>query len=153
MKEKIQHFIQFLIDRLGTYLIGLFLGFFISGAVAFVVFRNYFLPQLSFEKVPADIEIQTDSLGLYEMTPVNNPTKEIESDRDEPTIAESPKNSQLININTASQRDLETLPRIGPVIAEKIIAGRPYTSIIEIQRVSGIGVKTYERIKDQITVN
>ena len=62
-------------------------------------------------------------------------------------------NFLLININTATQGELEMLPRIGPVIAEKIIAGRPYTSIIEIQRVSGIGVKTYERIKDQITVN
>ena len=153
MKEKIQYFTQLLFDRLGTYLIGLFLGVFISGIIAFLGFRYYFLPQLSFEEIPVDIVTQSDSLDISEPTPDSSLTGEIEPSPGGLSVNQSSKNSLLININTATQGELEMLPRIGPVIAEKIIAGRPYTSIIEIQRVSGIGVKTYERIKDQITVN
>lgn len=58
-----------------------------------------------------------------------------------------------ININTASQSQLETLSGIGPVYARKIIEGRPYKTIEEIQKVSGIGPKTFEKIKDKITVS
>jgi competence protein ComEA len=65
--------------------------------------------------------------------------------------------SQLININTATQAELETLSGIGPVTAQKIIAFReangPFTSIEEIQKVSGIGPATFEKIKDFITVD
>lgn len=63
---------------------------------------------------------------------------------------------QLININTASQAELENLPGIGPVTAQKIIAYRdqkgPFVRIEDIQDVSGIGPVTYERIKDLITL-
>jgi competence protein ComEA len=62
-----------------------------------------------------------------------------------------------ININTASQDELEALPGIGPVIAQKIIlyrtANGPFTKIEDIQKVSGIGPKTFEEIKTLITVD
>jgi competence protein ComEA len=62
-----------------------------------------------------------------------------------------------ININTASQVELETLPGIGPSIAQRIIeyreANGPYPTIEAIQNVSGIGPSTFEQIKDLITVN
>ena len=57
-----------------------------------------------------------------------------------------------ININTASSSQLETLPGVGPVRAKQIIEGRPYRSIEEIQKVSGIGQKTFEKLKDKIRV-
>jgi competence protein ComEA len=63
---------------------------------------------------------------------------------------------ELININTAPQEVLETLPEIGPKTAENIITYRQnegfFTSIEEIQKVPGIGPATYEAIKDRITV-
>lgn len=63
----------------------------------------------------------------------------------------------IVNINTASQAELETLPGIGPVTAEKIIEYRQtrggFPRIEEIQKVSGIGPATFEKIKDQITVS
>ena len=61
-----------------------------------------------------------------------------------------------ININTATQAELESLPEIGPVTAQKIIAYReahgPFATIEEIMDVPGIGPKTFEQIKDLITV-
>lgn len=62
----------------------------------------------------------------------------------------------LININTASQAELETLPRIGPAIAQRIIeyrtANGPFSSIEQIMNVRGIGPATFAQIKDFITV-
>jgi competence protein ComEA len=62
----------------------------------------------------------------------------------------------LININTASSFELETLPGIGPAIAQRIIeyreANGPFLDIEDIINVSGIGPGTYERIQDLITV-
>ena len=67
-----------------------------------------------------------------------------------------PPINALININTASQEILETLPEIGPVTAENIITYRQnegaFTQIEEIQKVPGIGPINYEGIKDYITV-
>jgi competence protein ComEA len=64
--------------------------------------------------------------------------------------------TELININTASQFELETLPGIGPTTAQKIIeyreANGPFINTEDIINVSGIGPGTYERIKDLITV-
>jgi competence protein ComEA len=62
----------------------------------------------------------------------------------------------LININTATQSELETLSGIGPVIAKAIMQYRqengPFEEIEAIQSVSGIGPVTFEKIRDFITV-
>jgi len=62
----------------------------------------------------------------------------------------------IVNINTASQAELETLPNIGPVTAQKIIAFRDefgdFAMIEEIKKVSGIGSLTFESIEAYITV-
>jgi competence ComEA-like helix-hairpin-helix protein len=62
------------------------------------------------------------------------------------------KEEEKININTASEAELKTLPRIGKVKAGSIVANRPYTSIDDLRRVSGIGPKTVERIRPLVTV-
>jgi competence protein ComEA len=62
----------------------------------------------------------------------------------------------LININTADQGELETLPGIGPVTAQKIIdfrtANGGFPTVEAILEVSGIGEVTFENIRDLITV-
>jgi len=57
-----------------------------------------------------------------------------------------------VNINTATPEELDTLPGIGPAMAQRIIEGRPYGSVDDITRVKGIGEATFEKLKDLITV-
>lgn len=59
--------------------------------------------------------------------------------------------SSLININSALETALDTLPKIGPVTAQKIIAGRPYSSIDELVLKKVVTQKVFEGIKDKIT--
>ena len=63
---------------------------------------------------------------------------------------------QIVNINTASQTELETLPGIGPSIALRIINYREengiFSSIEDIKNVSGIGDSKFDDIKNYITV-
>ncbi len=60
---------------------------------------------------------------------------------------------QKVNLNSASQADIELLPEIGPVKAKAIIAGRPYSKPEDVMKVKGIKQKTFDKIKDNITVN
>jgi len=71
------------------------------------------------------------------------------------TMSESGEMIVLININQASTEQLVSLPGIGPVTAEKIIAFREtqaFTKIEDIQKVPGIGPATFENIKGYLTV-
>src|SRR5262249_27933836 len=46
-----------------------------------------------------------------------------------------------INVNTATLEELKSLPGIGPVLARRIVSGRPYASVEDLRRVEGIGRK------------
>jgi len=62
----------------------------------------------------------------------------------------------LVNINTADAAQLDTLPGIGPALAQRIIQYRetngPFQSIEDIKNVSGIGDKKFDDLKDLISV-
>jgi competence protein ComEA len=62
----------------------------------------------------------------------------------------------LVNINTADDKKLETLPGIGPVLAERIIAYRqqhgPFRQLEDIKKVTGIGDKRFDDIQSSITI-
>jgi competence ComEA-like helix-hairpin-helix protein len=66
-----------------------------------------------------------------------------------------PLPSGRININTASSRDLERIPGIGPAMSQRIIERRrqrPFTSHEDLLDVKGIGQKTLEKIRPYISV-
>jgi competence protein ComEA len=61
-----------------------------------------------------------------------------------------------VNLNTATLDDLETLPRVGPAMAQKIIDWRTangrFSAVEDLMSVSGVGDKTFAQLKDLVTV-
>jgi hypothetical protein len=66
--------------------------------------------------------------------------------------AETLPAGRRINLNTATEVELEALPEVGPVLSRWIIEGRPYRSVEELERVRGIGKKRLEEIRPLVTV-
>jgi competence ComEA-like helix-hairpin-helix protein len=59
-----------------------------------------------------------------------------------------------VNLNTATQAELEALPGVGPKLAMQIIATRqqkPFTSLEDLDQVPGVGPKLLEKLRDQVT--
>ena len=59
---------------------------------------------------------------------------------------------QVVNINTASEADLDSLTQIGPVRAKTIIGGRPYATPQDLVTKRVLPQRIYDKIKDRITV-
>jgi competence protein ComEA len=62
----------------------------------------------------------------------------------------------LVNLNTADRALLETLPRIGPATADRIIAWREanggFASVEDLGEISGIGERTLDALRDLVSV-
>lgn len=78
-----------------------------------------------------------------------------------PTISEgvphrTASTAPRININTATAEELQQLPRVGPTLAQRIVAYRemygPFRTPEDLMRVSGIGETVFAAIRDYITV-
>jgi phosphatidylserine/phosphatidylglycerophosphate/cardiolipin synthase-like enzyme len=65
-----------------------------------------------------------------------------------------PSTNRVVNLNTASQQELETLPGVGPALAQRILQARqqkPFTSLADLERVSGIGPQLLNRLEPYVT--
>lgn len=73
-----------------------------------------------------------------------------------PAFAQSAPSKGKVNINTATAAELESLPRIGSKVAQRIVDYRAknggFKRIEDIMKVQGIGEKVFDNIKDLITV-
>jgi endonuclease YncB( thermonuclease family) len=67
-------------------------------------------------------------------------------------IRNRPSAKPLIDLNRATKKELESISGIGPVLADRIIAGRPYQRVDDLLRVSGIGPKTLAKLRPRLTV-
>ena len=124
-----------------------------------------FTDEADTEKVNLAYEL-TDGVKVY--IPSKNVDKESNITTQEYITTESgdneiveetemkPKDNILVNINEATQTELETLPGIGPSIALKIISYRKengkFSTIEDIKNISGIGENKFESIKDLISL-
>jgi competence protein ComEA len=72
-----------------------------------------------------------------------------------PPAGDVPASPGQVNLNTATVEQLDTLPGIGPVIAQRIVdhrtANGPFAAPQDIVNVKGIGQATYEKLQDLIT--
>jgi competence ComEA-like helix-hairpin-helix protein len=65
-----------------------------------------------------------------------------------------PTSGQSVNLNTASQKELETLPGVGSKLAQQIIATRqqkPFTSLEDLDHVSGVGSSLLQKLDGRVT--
>lgn len=63
------------------------------------------------------------------------------------------KGSLVVNINTATQEELETVPGVGPTRAAQIIAGRPYSTVDELVKLNGIGPAQVADMKPFVAID
>lgn len=55
------------------------------------------------------------------------------------TASITPLISGTLNLNTATETQLESLPKVGPALAARLIAGRPYRNLQDLDAVKGVG--------------
>jgi DNA uptake protein ComE-like DNA-binding protein len=67
-----------------------------------------------------------------------------------PALAAKSKAAK-VNLNTASQQELEALPGVGEAMAKKIIAARPYASVEELSTKAGVPASTVQKLKGHVT--
>lgn len=68
------------------------------------------------------------------------------------TVAGTMTTAQKINLNTATLSELDELPGVGKITAQKILDGRPYGKIEELTSKKIVGSSEFDKIKTQITV-
>ncbi|MFB2879306.1 DUF655 domain-containing protein [Floridanema aerugineum] len=84
---------------------------------------------------------------------IETASKPVIQNSNSPTVPQN-QNIPKVNLNTATQQELEALPGIGPKLAQEIIKSRqkkPFTSLEDLDRIPGIGPRLLERLKDRVT--
>ena len=88
---------------------------------------------------------------IKSLVTINPPKKAAETAEAQKTQAKTPGPAKIIDLNTASQPELESLPRIGKSTAKKIMAARPYASVDDLSK-AGLTPKVISNLKPLVTV-
>lgn len=123
-----------------------------------------FTPDADLERINQALELQDQQQIHVPRQGDNNPPPPVQggvshqanSDSRAPIKSGNVASGGLINLNTATPEQLDSLPGIGPAIAQRIIDYREkaggFKAVEEVTEVSGIGDATLAKIKDLITV-
>ena len=89
------------------------------------------------------------------------PEKNTDESKDSSRGASKKNNSQqdknsLVNINTASEKELDSLPGIGPAMAKRIVEYREsngsFQSVADLKKIKGIGEAKFNKLQDKICI-
>lgn len=67
------------------------------------------------------------------------------------TVSITPLVSDQLNLNTATEEQLESLPKVGPALAGRILAGRPYRGLDDLDAVKGVGPSLMKTLSPLVT--
>ncbi|WP_380062029.1 ComEA family DNA-binding protein [Deinococcus hohokamensis] len=67
------------------------------------------------------------------------------------TTSVTPLLSGRLNLNTATAEQLEALPKVGPALAQRLMAARPYRALADLDRVKGVGPATLKVLAPLVT--
>src|SRR5437763_777226 len=57
-----------------------------------------------------------------------------------------------VDLNNAPKETIQTLPGVGPKLADQIIAARPYSSVQQLEKVQGIGAKKFAQLRPHVYI-
>ena len=111
--------------------------------------RNYNLSKLVSDQEKIYIPTKTDIANGIFVEPKDRVLKYVEDDLSQNQDTQS---DLTVSINSATQDELETLPGVGPVSANKIIDGRPYSTLEDLVSKKVVSSSVFEKIKELITL-
>ena len=120
-----------------------------SGITLYKKYHSDFAPELLLKPKESSFKLGSTNSAL--------PSDTLPKPQDKVSQSDSSQKSVFpLNLNSATQRELERLPSIGPVLAKRVIEYRNqkggFKAIEEVKQVHGIGNKIFEKIKNYIVV-
>ncbi len=94
----------------------------------------------------AELSLINPAQILTDGDQVRIPSKQISASPEEP-VSSSTSTGERINLNTATQAQIEALPGVGPKMAERILQARPFSSLKDLDAVKGIGTSMLKKLE------
>jgi DNA uptake protein ComE-like DNA-binding protein len=123
------------------------------------------IPQATIDKISSSVTVSKSKAKSTEKAAASEkPAKSEKAAAAEKSAAEKSPTTEksaakgkeapagTVDLNTASEKDLEELPGVGPATAKKIVAGRPYASVSDLSK-AGVSASTISKISSMVTVS